>query len=102
MSKIIIYFLRIRNLFYYLCIFFFFRHEEFYDETFIDELVQKIIYENWNFSQGNNVLHCLNSIRHVQMDLLDYLSAKLYEEQTNLTLDMNLLFPLVTGITLGN
>lgn len=36
------------------------------------------------------------------MDLLDYLSAKLYEDQTNLRLNMNLLHPLVTGIVLAD
>ena len=69
---------------------------------FIDELVQKVMYENWDFLQGNEILSCLNSIRHVQIDLLDYLSAKCYEDPDVLNLQADLLQPLITGLALAD
>ncbi|XP_008216145.2 uncharacterized protein LOC100677888 [Nasonia vitripennis] len=77
-------------------------HDEFYNETFIDELVQKVIYENWDFTQGSDILSCLNFIRHVQIDLLDYLSAKCYEDPNVFNEESNVIQPLVTGLALAD
>ncbi|XP_058805125.1 uncharacterized protein LOC131672131 isoform X2 [Phymastichus coffea] len=76
--------------------------EEFYNEIFIDELIDKIIYENCNFYQVIDVLSHLNSIQHAQMDLLDYISALCYEDPNILNLDLNSLQPIVTGLALAD
>ncbi|XP_014221106.1 uncharacterized protein LOC106648602 [Trichogramma pretiosum] len=79
------------------------KHEEFYNETFIDDLIQKLICENGESIQEDiTILTCLNSIKHVQMDLLDYISAKCYENPSLLGLDSDLLEPLVTGLAMAD
>lgn len=61
-----------------------------------------MIRENWDFTQGSNILSCLNFIRHVQIDLLDYLSAKCYEDPNVFNEESDVIQPLVTGLALAD
>ncbi|XP_058810685.1 uncharacterized protein LOC131675656 [Phymastichus coffea] len=56
--------------------------EHFYNAAYVDKLIQKIIHHDAGFESALSCLKCLNTMRHYNVEILNYVCASYFEKIT--------------------